>query len=168
MADPSHSSIPMFRTLIRTQEVCTGQAVYHFPENTQYDKRLNYQTYGISDQIGEGENRVGVTLASGWWSDAQTFTVKNYNFWGDKVSGFYGRGLGAACVYEPVTIEEYRAIRPFMIWAMKWAACRVSVFGKKKEPALLSGMEKCSIRICRNMRQGIPMCSAIRLCTIVS
>ena len=31
---------------------------------------------------------MGVTLASGWWSDAQTFTVKNYNFWGDKEAFF--------------------------------------------------------------------------------
>ena len=27
-------------------------------------------------------------------------------------------------------------------------------FQERKEPALLSGMEKCSTRICRNMRQG--------------
>ena len=25
-----------------------------------------------------------ITLASGWWSDAQTFTVRSYNYFGDK------------------------------------------------------------------------------------
>ena len=30
------------------------------------------------------KNGVGVTLASGWWSEAQTFTVKNFNYFGDK------------------------------------------------------------------------------------
>lgn len=109
-ADPSHSSIPMFRTLIRTREdrkpvqarlYITSRGIYECrvngqditdrllaPGNTQYDRRLNYQTYDISDKIGEGDNCVGVTLASGWWSDAQTFTVKNYNFWGDKEAFF--------------------------------------------------------------------------------
>lgn len=203
-ADPSHSAIPMFRTLIRGREYngyhasqstltlrkrpvqarlyITSRGIYECrvngqeitdrllaPGNTQYDKRLNYQTYDISDKIGEGDNCVGITLASGWWSDAQTFTVKNYNFWGDKEAfvakivityddgsrqvrvsntqdwSYYGEGpyrysgffLGEQTdgrklelyetysradfaeegwerpvIYEPVPIEEYRAMPP--------------------------------------------------------
>ena len=54
------------------------------PGLTQYDKRMNYQTYDITKQFTARKNGVGVTLASGWWSDAQTFTVRNYNYFGDK------------------------------------------------------------------------------------
>lgn len=190
-ADPSHTGIPMFRTVLRTKEgkrpvrarlYITSRGIYDCrvngqpvterllnPGNTQYDKRLNYQTYDITEKIVAGDNVVGVMLSSGWWSDAQTFTVRNYNFWGDKeallarlvltyedgsrqvrVSGpeewsYYGEGpfryagffLGEETdgrkmglldafsrpdfqeegwerpvVYEPVCIEEYRAMPP--------------------------------------------------------
>lgn len=33
-----------------------------------------------------GRNGIGVALASGWWSEAQTFVVKNFNYFGDKES----------------------------------------------------------------------------------
>ena len=54
------------------------------PGLTQYDKRINYQTYDITDKLRPGRNGVGVTISSGWWCDAQTFVVKNYNYFGDK------------------------------------------------------------------------------------
>jgi len=56
------------------------------PGASQFDKHLMYQTYDVTDYLNEGDNGIGFTLAPGWWSDAQTFTVRNYNFWGDKVS----------------------------------------------------------------------------------
>lgn len=105
-ADPSHTSIPMFRTVFHTAESAqpvnarlyiTAHGVYDCringtavtnqllaPGLTQYDKRINYQTYDVTNEIHSGANAVGVTLASGWWSDAQTFTVRNYNYFGDK------------------------------------------------------------------------------------
>lgn len=105
-ADPSNTSIPMLRTSIqiehekklkRARLYITSRGIYDckvnglklterllLPGSTQYDKRLNYQTYDITDKLTTGKNGVGVTLSSGWWSEAQTFTVKNYNFWGDK------------------------------------------------------------------------------------
>jgi alpha-L-rhamnosidase len=107
-ADPSNTSIPMLRTTICTREkkklararlYVTARGIYECringkevtdrllaPGLTQYDKRLNYQTYDITDLIQEGKNGIGVTLASGWWSDAQTFTVRNYNYFGDQES----------------------------------------------------------------------------------
>lgn len=190
-ADPTNTGLPMFRTVVRTKEgkrpvgarlYITSRGIYDCrvngkavterllnPGNTQYDKRLNYQTYDITDKIMAGDNAVGVTLSSGWWSDAQTFTVRNYNFWGDKEAllarlvityedgsrqvrvtnpeewSYYGEGpyryagffLGEEAdgrkmelyenysrpdfqeegwerpvVYEPVCIEEYRAMPP--------------------------------------------------------
>lgn len=104
--DPSNTSIPMLRTTITTDEkkevskarlYITSRGIYECKINgeeitdrllnpglTQYDKRINYQTYDITDKINNGKNGVGVTLSSGWWSDAQTFTVRNYNYFGDK------------------------------------------------------------------------------------
>ena len=57
------------------------------PGLTQYDRRLNYQTYDITEAVSCGKSAaVGVTLGSGWWSGAQTFTVKNVNYFGDRES----------------------------------------------------------------------------------
>lgn len=103
-ADPSNTSIPMLRRTFRVKKgMCrarlymTARGIYYCSVNgrdlnnsllapglTQYDKRLNYQTYDVTDLLQEGENGIGVILSSGWWSDAQTFTVSNYNYFGDK------------------------------------------------------------------------------------
>lgn len=107
-ADPSNTSIPMLRSSIctargkklkRARLYITSRGIYQCRVNgleitdrllapglTQYDKRLNYQTYDITDKLREGRNGIGVTLASGWWSDSQTFVVKNYNYFGDQES----------------------------------------------------------------------------------
>lgn len=105
-ADPSSTSIPMMRTALTVDEkkalkkarlYITARGIYECMVNgkpiterllspgiTQYDRRLNYQTYDITPLLSAGKNGVGVTLASGWWSEAQTFTVKNFNYFGDK------------------------------------------------------------------------------------
>lgn len=107
-ADPSNTSIPMLRTVVKVDKnkklvkarlYITSRGIYDCringkeiterllaPGITQYDKRINYQTYDITEKLQAGENGVGVTLASGWWSEAQTFTVRNYNYFGDKES----------------------------------------------------------------------------------
>lgn len=107
-ADPSNTSVPMFRTTVNVDEnkklsrarlYITSRGIYDCringkeiterllsPGITQYDKRMNYQTYDITKRLQPGGNGVGVTLSSGWWSDAQTYTVRNYNFFGDKES----------------------------------------------------------------------------------
>ena len=56
------------------------------PGNTQYNRRILYQTYDVTDLLHPGQNAVGITLGSGWWSDAQTYVVKNYNYYGDRES----------------------------------------------------------------------------------
>ena len=37
------------------------------PENTAYNRILNYQTYDITSLVNQGENTILVTLADGWW-----------------------------------------------------------------------------------------------------
>ncbi len=56
------------------------------PGAGHYDRHLYYQTYDITNLINEGENGIGFTLSSGWWSGAQTFVLACFNFWGDKES----------------------------------------------------------------------------------
>lgn len=60
------------------------------PGASQFDKHLYYQTYDITELLKEGKNAVGAVLSSGWWNDAQTFCLWNYNYWGDKES-FLGK-----------------------------------------------------------------------------
>lgn len=105
-ADPSDTSVPMFRrsfavegerNLKKARLYITSRGIYECKVNgevlngnllapglTQYDKRINYQTYDITGKLKDGDNAIGVTVSSGWWSDAQTFVVKNYNYFGDK------------------------------------------------------------------------------------
>lgn len=56
------------------------------PGAMQYDKRIQYQTYDITKFLKKGKNGIGVVLSSGWWCDAQTFAVRNYNYFGEKES----------------------------------------------------------------------------------
>ncbi len=109
--NPSHTSIPMLRTeftldskkVAKARLYATARGIYECsvngksvtdtwfnPGQTQYDRHLMYQTYDITDMLGAGKNAVGVILASGWWSDAQTFVLGNYNYYGDRES-FLGR-----------------------------------------------------------------------------
>lgn len=59
---------------------------YFNPGASQFDKHIMYQTYDITKLIKQGENGIGFVLSSGWWCGSQTFTLLNYNYWGDKES----------------------------------------------------------------------------------
>ena len=107
-ADPSNTSIPMLRTafevkkekeLKRARLYITARGIYDCringqeltdtllnPGLTQYDVRMNYQCYDITDKLCKGRNGIGVAIASGWWNEASTFVVRNFNYFGDKES----------------------------------------------------------------------------------
>lgn len=59
---------------------------YFDPGASQFDRHLYYQTYDITEHIHEGDNGIGITLSSGWWSGSQTFVLGCYNLWGDRES----------------------------------------------------------------------------------
>lgn len=108
LEDPSRHSLPMLRRefavppekrVAAARLYITSRGIYDCringqeitrtvlnPGNTQYDRRLVYQTYDVTDRLHAGPNAVGITLGSGWWSDAQTFVVQNYNYYGDRES----------------------------------------------------------------------------------
>ncbi len=109
--NPSHTSIPMLRRSFSVADkpvksarlYATARGIYECsvngkpvtdtwfnPGETQYDRHLMYQTYDLGECIKAGENAIGVILSSGWWSDAQTFVLGNYNYYGDKES-FLGK-----------------------------------------------------------------------------
>ena len=104
--DPSCHSLPMLRRVFTVEKelrqarlYATARGIYscrvnggrisdeYFaPGASQYDHHLMYQTYDITEQLHAGKNILGCILASGWWSDAFSFFLDNYNYWGDKPS----------------------------------------------------------------------------------
>ena len=131
--DHSNTSIPMLRTtwnvkqeIERARLYITSRGIYDVSVNgtnitgnilapglTQYDKRLQYQTYDVTKLLRTGKNGIGVVLSSGWWSDAQTFIVANYNYFGDKEALLcklvleYKDGTGEVVVSNPETWQYY-------------------------------------------------------------
>lgn len=53
------------------------------PGWTDYTKRIQYQSYDVTDQVQEGANALGGALANGWWAG-------KVGMWGP---GLYGTGL---------------------------------------------------------------------------
>ena len=54
------------------------------PGWTSYNKRLQYQTYDVTNQLRPGDNAVGVFLGDGWYRGDLTWDLHR-NFYGDKV-----------------------------------------------------------------------------------
>lgn len=83
------------------------------PGAMQYDKHIQYQTYDVTGLLQKGANGIGITLSSGWWCDAQTFAVRNYNYFGEKESVlarleiFYSDGSEDAIVTDTDSWEYY-------------------------------------------------------------
>ena len=104
--DPSCHALPMLRRkftlnkeLKKARLYATARGIYSIrvngakisdgffaPGASQFDRHLMYQTYDVTEALTPGTNIVGCILASGWWSDAFSFRLHNYNYWGDKPS----------------------------------------------------------------------------------
>lgn len=57
------------------------------PGWTDYDKRLYYQTFDVTDQLKTGDNTIGVILADGWYAGYIGYALLTRQ---DKVREFYG------------------------------------------------------------------------------
>lgn len=55
------------------------------PGWTSYNKRLQYQTYDVTDMLKRGTNAIGVTLGNGWYRGNIGFNGK-VNFYGDQLA----------------------------------------------------------------------------------
>lgn len=105
-ADPSHGSMPLLRREFQVRHGLRGARLYitargiyegqvngaalsedrFQPGAGQYDKHLGYQVYDLTDRLNPGANAMAFQLSSGWWSDSQTYTVMNHNYFGDRPS----------------------------------------------------------------------------------
>ncbi|QDH81299.1 Bacterial alpha-L-rhamnosidase [Echinicola soli] len=60
----------------------------HFtPGWTDYDKRIYYVTYDVTEQLNKGGNVIGATVADGWYAGYLGFALLIGN---ERVRGFYG------------------------------------------------------------------------------
>jgi alpha-L-rhamnosidase len=103
-ADPSYGAETMLRTEFSLADKPVKQArlyasamgVYSLflngrrvgedwfaPGDSQYRETITYQTYDVTDLLKAGRNALGAELASGWYTGFMTFTIGNYNFFGD-------------------------------------------------------------------------------------
>jgi alpha-L-rhamnosidase len=57
---------------------------YLAPGWTDYNKRIQYQTYDVTDQVKSGANAIGAELGAGWWAG-------KVGMWGP---GMYGNNVG--------------------------------------------------------------------------
>ena len=60
---------------------------YFTPGWTDYNKRIYYNTYDVTDLLNNGENAVGATIADGWYAGYIGYALLNRK---DRVRGFYG------------------------------------------------------------------------------
>jgi len=58
------------------------------PGWTSYHKRLQYQTYDVTEQLVEGQNALGIVLADGWYKGTLSFENKRHVY-GDKRAAIF-------------------------------------------------------------------------------
>ena len=104
-ADPSHGAKTMVRTQFATSEgkqitkaklYATAMGSYELfingkrmgdswftPGDSQYRETMGYHAYDVTSLLQQGENAIGAQLSPGWYTNYMTFTISNYNFFGD-------------------------------------------------------------------------------------
>lgn len=104
-ADPTHGAVPMLRSEFSLAEgkavksaklyasamgayaiFLNGQRVgdYWFgPGDSQFRETMTYQAYDVRNMLKSGRNAIGATLFPGWYTGYMTFTISNFNFFGD-------------------------------------------------------------------------------------
>lgn len=53
------------------------------PGDAQFRETLCYYAYDVTKMLNKGNNAIGATLNSGWFTGYMTFTPSNFNFFGD-------------------------------------------------------------------------------------
>ncbi|WP_316795026.1 family 78 glycoside hydrolase catalytic domain [Pedobacter agri] len=107
LADPSHSAMPMMRTVFKAGNkkiakarlYATARGIYDVyingkrisndyfnPGLSQYNKTQFYQTFDVTKYINSGNNAIGAILGEGWWSGGATYIGEFWNFFGDRQS----------------------------------------------------------------------------------
>ncbi len=76
------TSLGLYEVQINGQKVGDREFT---PGWTSYQKRLQYQTYDVTDMIQQGGNCIGVTLGDGWYRGYIGWATQR-NFYGDKLA----------------------------------------------------------------------------------
>lgn len=104
LPDDASTSAPMMRrtfklngAIEKARAYVTGHGLYEMQLNgrrvgdqlftpgwTSYNKRLQYETYDITEQLKNGENAIGVTLGNGWYRGTIGFENR-HNVYGDRL-----------------------------------------------------------------------------------
>lgn len=104
-ADPSHGALTMLRTYFITNAdkkiskaklYVTAMGAYEMfingrrmgldwfnPGSSQYREVMGYHAYDITDMLADGENCMGALLNAGFYTGYMSFTMPNFNFFGD-------------------------------------------------------------------------------------
>lgn len=102
-ADPSRGAQTMLRTTFNLKKkiksaklYATSMGVYELfingkrvgedwfaPGDSQYRELLGYNAYDVTGLMADGDNCLAAQLFPGWYTGYMTFTITNYNFFGD-------------------------------------------------------------------------------------
>lgn len=104
-ADPSRGALTMLRSqfstnkgkkMIRAKLYATSMGAYEMylngkrvgndwfaPGNSQYREMLGYYAYDVTELLEQGDNCIGALLIPGWYTGYMTYTMSNFNFYGD-------------------------------------------------------------------------------------
>ncbi len=103
-ADPSHAGLPLFRKnffagrdVASARVYATARGIYEMaingkkvgedflaPGDTDFRQHIFYQAYDVTDLLHAGGNVISTILASGWYGDETSYTIENYNYYGDR------------------------------------------------------------------------------------
>lgn len=75
------TSLGLYQVLLNGRKV--GDRLFT-PGFTSYNKRLQYQTYDVTQQVSGGSNAIGVILGDGWYRGHLGWQKNNRNRYGDK------------------------------------------------------------------------------------
>ena len=105
--DPSNGGLPTLRSRfkLKNKEIksatlyATARGIYeayingkkvgtewYAPGVSQYNKTHYYQKYDIDSLLQKGTNHIQVEMAEGWWMGYVTYSMTNWNFFGDQLA----------------------------------------------------------------------------------
>ena len=105
--DPSNGGLPELRSsfMLKDKEIssatlyATARGIYeayingkkvgdewYAPGVSQYNKTHYYQKYEVDSLLQKGMNQIRVQLAEGWWMGYVTYSMTNWNFFGDQLA----------------------------------------------------------------------------------
>lgn len=107
LADPSNGGLPTLRSRFKIKNkkiasatlFATARGIYeaqingrkvgqewYAPGISQYNKTHYYQRYEVDSLLRRGTNEIRIQLAEGWWMGYVTYSMTNWNFFGDQLA----------------------------------------------------------------------------------